>query len=318
MTFYYYPYFEKTNPYVANFLDIFGMIGKVKPLHLSVCFALLIGCRKQNKFVVLNWFEDAPSQVNLSLIRFVQCLTILFIFWFFRVKIIWIKHNFAPHANQHCFYFKILVTILTKLNFKSITHRPYLTFSYIPHPLGTMANPETSQTYHEEDFFLIFGAVKKYKRINSLLACWPTERPLLILGFCNDSSLEAEIRQLISDRNLQVKWDNSKFSDQALHEALTVCRGVIIPNNDSAMLVSGSFYMAASYRKPILMPESDFSVYCASVFPSTFTFEFSETSIAREVSRVFHVDLSDLSQFQASKSLRLEEIAKKIKEVLGL
>lgn len=317
MTFYFYPYFEKTNPYVANFRAIFAVLGEVRPLPLSIFFAVLIAFKRQKKYAVLNWFEDAPSQVNVSLIRFIQCLTILFIFWLFRVKIIWFKHNLVPHAKPDCIYFKILVMILSKISFKAITHRPYSTFSYVPHPLCSPAHPAVSLAEPAADFFLIFGAVKGYKRISELLRHWPAERSLVILGFCNSASLEAEIKQVIKDRNLLVKWENTKFSDQALDDALRVCRGVVIPNNDTAMLVSGSFYMAASYGKPILMPGSDFSEYCTSVFPGTFTFEFSEGSLASVVSRAFQMDFSNPAQFMLSKSLTSEEIVKSIQDVLS-
>ncbi|WP_282150312.1 hypothetical protein [Vibrio diabolicus] len=200
---------------------------------------------------LLNWYEDNAS---FSLLR---AISYLFYFIYIRAafkKVIWIRHNIAPHHNRHGILYKAFVYILSSYCDRKITHKPMKGFDFIPHINYIEQVTRVSSPVRDVEF-LIFGQIKKYKGIDELLKTWPTNLKLVIIGKCTEPQLELDINDIIVNRGLDVEFTNKFIDQKELNKLLLKTKQVIIPNEDNSMIVSGVFYHAASFGANILLKE---------------------------------------------------------------
>lgn len=261
---FYFPENAGRNKYILNSVRIWEKCGyHVLPLNkiLSYLFS-------SNKVVVFNWLEDAPSTVRFPLISTLKCLSAVVFCVFFCDKIIYVKHNFAPHSSKALFsrlYFSLISFILTKLSDDIVTHRPlaHIDSKFINHPL--YSNQKNIETIRDIEFSWV-GKVMSYKGLDKLLMTWPVDRYLVISGKCDDNEYSILIKSIIHKRSLNVDWINSELSDKELENILLRTKYLVLSHIDNTMIVSGMFYHAASFGCNILLADGFFADFCIKSF----------------------------------------------------
>jgi beta-1,4-mannosyltransferase len=254
---FYFP-FKNANQYVdiskESISDSgFNVLNFKKLFHIKNIFD------RKNNVAVLNWYEDRLYQKRFGKLRaFIEHFVVFFqliLMRLFARHIIWVRHNFKPHNRaQRPFTHKLTCGALNQLATKIVTLEKTESFNstVIPHPLYrnddeilhdiNRVEPET----FEVDY-LFFGTIKPYKRLDELLILWPQDTFLKIVGYCQDKTYVEKIKAIISDKNLNVDWQNEYVSEQYLNQLLAKTRFVFMPHSDGAMISSGTFYQAINF-----------------------------------------------------------------------
>lgn len=266
MNLYIFPFYSDTNQYIEKTKIILKRKYNVKelppPTSLKKLFVILL----YNKIdiVTLNWFED--NACSKGVVKFFIYVLYLLILRVKTKKIIWIRHNIAPHDKRNKIGYRLVCSILSYISNKKVTHRPIPGYDYVPHinyipsALDDVCDKERTNEY------LIFGQIKAYKGIVDFLKRWPEDKRLLLVGRCHDSELERKIVGIIEERNLNIRYQNKFLSDDELNLLLMSTKTVILTHFDDSMIVSGGFYHASSYGCNILVTPNKFSDFLVSKF----------------------------------------------------
>lgn len=255
----------------------------LKPLE----FLKAILCRHEN-LANVNWLEDRigyrkrPVWVELG-----YSLFVLGILKITAARVIWTRHNAAPHRRDHSrLAYRIICKALALVSDVIVVHakREGVRYDFlVPHPLYEDVIPPVETRARR---FLIIGGVKRYKEIHTLFRYWPSDRPLTVAGRCRDEDLRDELKSLITSRQLAVDWIDRYIEEAEMCSLLKSSSCLVIPNADRSMIASGTFFHAAAYGLAVLCRESSFSRYISEAysFVTEFVPERIEDSI-REAGR---------------------------------
>jgi beta-1,4-mannosyltransferase len=258
---YYYPFEMPSNKYVHNMRSILSQIQIVKDFPSPKLFYKLF-FEKDKDILFLNWVEDFSLRKNIF-------YYIIWVFYMFLArilfkKIVWVKHNIVPHDSSKSLRFKFMCWVLNKISDVKIAHKPMQDYIFLPHPKYE-SNYDLLNKKRDIEY-LFFGAIKPYKNLVTLLNTWPQETSLCIRGYCNNETLEHEIRDLILTRRLNVSFVNKYITDEELELLLYRTKFVLIPHMDEKMIVSGTFYHAASLGANIVVLNSSFGNFLKDNF----------------------------------------------------
>jgi glycosyltransferase involved in cell wall biosynthesis len=226
---------------------------------------------KKDRIVVLNWVEDRVYGRKIK--RFFQAFvshTLLIIFSkLFAKQVVWVRHNFLPHAgSKNNYRYKFLCKLYSWLNVKAIPLETYYATPALVHPLyrtdqEILEDISMSALGKEKPDIpvLFFGAVKKYKNLHRTLDTWPKDIPLKIAGFCDDASYQRLLEEKIMHNQLNVQWTNKFLSSDELDGLLKRAMYVLLPHADNTMISSGSFYHAIGEGCNVITNASQFGQF---------------------------------------------------------
>jgi hypothetical protein len=267
---FYFPY-RYQNKIIQINTDILRSIGcKVSPLADVYKWQNLTNLKK---VVVLNWVEDQPYLKSYGFIKSWAYFTYYFLTILFCKltcsEIIWIKHNFKPHArDKNAWRYRLTTSLLKFVKAKQLAHEDYYDSTYLPHPLylddEELKRFSTKFVEPMDIKVAFFGHVKKYKGLHKTLLHWSKDIPLEIRGKFESEEYKKQILDTINSRNLNVIVKDGYVSDEDLETLLLQTTHVLLPHEDNSMISSGSFYHAISYGCNVLALESDFSKHKAS------------------------------------------------------
>lgn len=255
------PFYHK-NDYININKKAISVLGvEPVPFSLKVLFESL-----WNRYpVILNWIEDKPYGSKLNglsrFITFLKCALLIFASAIFFSKKISIKHNFKPHNSKgKAVYFSCLRSLMRKIGYRFVSLENYEGGGLL-HPLyldDELMNDHSISRNNGPLSFLFFGAVKRYKGLELILNSWPIDKHLKVLGKCDDQRYKSELRQIISDRGLNVTWFDEFLPIEELNDELGSANFVIMNHLDNSMISSGSFYHAISFGCNIVGSPSRF------------------------------------------------------------
>ncbi|GGA84381.1 hypothetical protein GCM10011369_28030 [Neiella marina] len=271
--------------------------------------------KRKGAVFVFSWQEDGVAKPNVYAAsrHFLYILWVLIRIWFYKGKLIWIRHNVKPHklADSHFisrFYYQFLVLIMGITAKHTLCHsKKYASqhgMEYVPHP-----------TYKKNDKcenidipYLIYGKIMRYKQIDRVLLHWPINKSILLAGRFENSELSKSIRSIISERALQVEVIDQFVPDEQLAELLSRTRCVICGNESSSMIASGVIVHALSSGCAVIARRSPFSEELAEMGFPVFMFD-SESELAKLTREI---ELSNISDFdlELEKALGADQVAK--------
>jgi beta-1,4-mannosyltransferase len=261
---YVYPGSDNLTPYMARNRSLWSRLGyRLKDFPADL-FGAGAGTRRE-RVALFNWYEDwmfqnaRPAGLSLAWAALWICLAR----WRCG-RIVWVRHNFKPHlAATSSFSRKLLMRMMGRVCDVVVTHRPLPDASskVVPHPLPE--RPASLDHTRRDIPFLWFGAVERYKGLETLLAVWPRTCKLQIVGRCRDAHLAQALRSIIIQRGLDATWDDRRVSDRELDDLLLRSRWVVMAHTDDAMIVSGTAYHAMGLGANLLALDSEFSRHLA-------------------------------------------------------
>lgn len=260
------PVEAKSNQYYENLLRIIRDCG-YSVASIDHFMKSKRGGEKRKQIFMLSWQEDSVAKDGLlrATRQFIYLLWVLMRVFFYRGKLIWIKHNYKPHKLNSAtfiakYYYRIIRALLNQLSSLKIAHsrafcKQNPDFQFIPHPSYITG---VNNSIRDKDFFL-FGKIMRYKNIPRLLSTWPNDVSLDICGVAEDEELAHEIASEILRRNLQVNFQNGFIDNSELDNKLSSTKIVICPNAEDSMIVSGVIIHALSAGCAVLARKSEFA-----------------------------------------------------------
>jgi glycosyltransferase involved in cell wall biosynthesis len=252
-----------TNKYAERVIEILGAFGAVFPLpqpkRILTCRAAR---RERFDLAVLNWIEldlIRPADGAFSALGFLKVVARVLAYRCLARRLVYVRHNNFPHGTRERDRHRARRTLdlLERLFDVVLIHSGHdLTGGrhYVPHPLyrpapGALNEAETALLRSmPADYYVVFGRLVPYKRIEQLLAHFPPQRRLLIFGEAEDPDY-AEALAHQAGANVVVR---AGYASEALAQALVRrARGLVLSHADADMIVSGSLFYALSLGVPV-------------------------------------------------------------------
>jgi beta-1,4-mannosyltransferase len=246
---------------------------------------------RRRKLLVLNWFEDRVASSRYPWIELGRSLATLA---FLRLRvgtIVWFRHNEAPHADTRSMRVnRFFTAAIARLADTTVTLRPSPLGEYVvPHPDYPVQDVETARRISRADIYVAFGSIRGNRGFDKLLHWWPQGRTLEVFGKCDDAVLTRALRSIISERKLNVVWQNRFIPDNELDGVLSRSRYAIIMHQDGTSLVPGTFFHASSLGANVLVTPGDFARYAASTY--SFVQPLTETTLASPQAYISPIDV---------------------------
>lgn len=270
---FYFPFSSGVNKYSERIRTILGTIADVSPLSLQEeCVNLLKLKRRKRGIAVVNWIENILINSNDGSFSVYGLFKLLLAIVALKIrfdKVIYVQHNLYPHDIKKSDIKRVQWCIdqLTKVVDITAVHSPHLRDRvYIPHPLyrSPMVSLPAGTIINSDDAsYLIFGRIERYKKIESVIQHFPSNKKLIIAGACSDSNYVQYLTQLVSDKP-NITLIARFLSDEEVEKIISACKAIIISHADPDMIVSGSFFYAITEQLPVLAIASPFLEWAES------------------------------------------------------
>lgn len=261
----YFPFENKNNRYTENFKKIlsgFGDIAEAPPLkNVLQRFRF-----RRFDLLILNWsdnnFVDEKSGA-ISLFGVAKEFFRIAVYKIISRKLVFVRHNVYPHDAKGAARAraKKLIEYYEKCFDLCWVHSGHMTEPkrlYVPHPLyqATIANKDSQIDTRLRDelslppeYFIVFGRIQSYKKIDHLIEKLPDDMHLLVCGSCGDDAYK---QKLIAYGKANVTIMAEFISDELAEVLMLGACGVVICHADDDMIVSGSIVFAISLGIPVL------------------------------------------------------------------
>lgn len=256
------------NQYTQNVFDVVkGFADEVEQIE-PVSFKLLKNGFNAYDIAIVHWLDNTlvNKQKKMTVLSIAKYLVKILILKYLAKKIVYVRHNVYPHAlkgNSARIAEKVIDTV-AHICSASVVHSGHLAHDntvYLPHPLYKIDSRQPlvkSETFAAGNKFVIFGRIVEYKAIHRLLKFWGNDT-LVVAGKCDSVPYLESLNAIVAERKLdQVSIQASFLSDTAAANLVSSSDGLVITHNDQDMIVSGSFFFAASLGVPVHAVRSPF------------------------------------------------------------
>lgn len=296
------PFINETNEYITQVKAALAANGvSVLPFSFKTLTSPSVaGLFRRDNVVLVHWLEsraftEGRTGARIHIFGLLQVLFYLIVLALMRARFVYFVHDHAVHdltgwrrrLSVH------LIRCLCGLADARVVHDPSQcdTYAalYLPHPLYR-DRVLTGQPSHasRHDVFRVgaLGAVRPYKRIEHMVACWPAGPELVVRGRC-DPAYEAEIRAAIArcGGDCKIDFQTGFLSREAFDQCMTSLDALILPHANDSMLVSGAFFEAIGAVPFIIARETPFTRWASQHFSGVLTFK-NESEMIQRVTEV--------------------------------
>jgi beta-1,4-mannosyltransferase len=217
-----------------------------------------------------NWLVNDKDDKRLTLRSSIRFLIRLFVLKLIAKKVIYVRHNVYPHSLNHrdgrlAKWLTDFACILADI---CVAHSGHLnkSYTYIPHPLYKFKKNMAADVQVAKTSFVIFGRIIEYKAIDKLLEVWG-KVPLLITGSVGSKEYVSKLLSIKAERSLEsVDIDARFLSNEEAQDIVSQSAGLILAHCEDDMIVSGSFFFAASLGVSVYAVKSPFLSWLKAQF----------------------------------------------------
>ena len=259
----YIPFDDVGNAYTARMRELLETFGSVERFAgIKRLLTQLPRSLHRYDAIIVNWMDNAIVDAGSGRLLWrgvAKLFARTLLMKPFAKRMIFVRHNNYPHhtvAGKEDVACR-LIDRYARMFDCVITHSGAATGSgeiYCPHPLYRRVNhaPDVSETSLRyglpADYFLVFGRIVPYKKIDALVEVFPAQRTLVVAGIIGDTTYAGKLARL--------HRPNFIFLPGHLDEADAQCmvqsaRGVVIANAEADVVVSGTFFYALSLGRTV-------------------------------------------------------------------
>ena len=261
----YSPFENENNRYTENFKKILSHFGEIAE---APSLKKIFGTLSIRRFdvVILNWSDN--SFVNgetgaISPFGIAKEFLRVAIFKLIARKMIFVRHNVYPHSavGKSRETASKIIEVYEKCFDLCWVHSGHLAEDnrfYVPHPLYEMADhppPAPDHLQLPEKYFIVFGRIMSYKKIDQLLEILPPDIHVLVCGSCSDQAYREKLESY-SKSNITIIAEF--ISDELARNLIERSSGMVICHADDDMIVSGSIIFSISMGVPVFAIETPF------------------------------------------------------------
>lgn len=255
----------------------------VKPKSFDIFEDLLFLSSGRKKVFHIHWLKEIFSNCNTELLA-IDCYTKFIdeikIYKNIGCKIVWTVHNKIDH-DQPEFIKRYLIKVMQYLaNNSDIIHvhtlntieimETFLNVSirhkaeHIEHPLYPIPNDSEIKSPPELDgksfneYFLSLGMIRPYKGVELLLRAFDKcmaeniDIKLIVAGYSLDPKVDEIAKTLEYKYPNNIIFINRKLKEEEVNYLYKNCLSSVLTYKK--ILISGSYYMAATHSKPSICP----------------------------------------------------------------
>lgn len=296
----YSPFVSDNNSYTESFKRILSKFGELSNVP-SLKDILSFKSNTRYDLLILNWSDNgivSRRNGSISIIGVIKSFVKLFFWKLISKKIVFVRHNFYPHntsLKSKNLAVK-LIGIYEKFFDACWVHSGHLTENfrfYVPHPLYQVLDkkdPLFDGMKLPEKYFIIFGRILSYKKIDKLIEVLPDEVNLVVCGYCSDIIY---LGKLMSYKKNNVTIIPEYISDELAKDMVVQSSGVVICHSDEDMIVSGSIIFAISVGVPVIAIETPFTSWFRETVNAKMITSVSDFSTLCESMRSFHTEIDN-------------------------
>jgi glycosyltransferase involved in cell wall biosynthesis len=261
----YFPFENESNRYTDNFKKIlsgFGDIAEAPPLKR------VLGSFIAPRFdiLILNWSDNNfvnEKKGTISLFGVAKEFFRVAVYRIIARKLVFVRHNVYPHearggSRQKAMRLIELYEKCFDLCWVHSGHMAQERRMYVPHPL--YAIEKQACTLHDrlqlpEKYFVVFGRIQPYKKIDSLIENLPDDLHIVVCGSCPDREYGNRLRAF---NKSNVTLIAEFISDETARALILRSSGIVICHAEDDMIVSGSIVFAISLGVPVFAIETPF------------------------------------------------------------
>lgn len=264
----YLPYSGIGNQYAARFIEILGEFGTVSELpRLRSVLRSPRTALRHFDLAVVNWIEldmvrgaDGAFSVAgylkvLARVLFLRCIA---------RRLVYVRHNNYPHGTREPDVGRARRAIdrlerLFDVVLIHAGHEPAGHRVYVPHPLYRPAPrpPDAAEAALLAElppaFYVVFGRIARYKRIERLIEHFPPGRELVVFGAVEEPDYALALQRMAGP---QVRVLPGAVSEALAQALIRRSHGLIVSHAEHDMIVSGSLFYALSLGVPVFTLDS--------------------------------------------------------------
>lgn len=261
----YSPFENENNRYTDNFKKILSHFGEIAE---APSLKKIFGNLSVRRFdvLILNWSDNSFVNGRTGAISFFgiakEFLRVA-VFKLIARKMIFVRHNVYPHSatGKSRETASRIIETYEKCFDLCWVHSGHLVEDkrfYVPHPLYEVADrlpPATDHLHLPEKYFIVFGRILSYKKIDRLLEILPSDIHVVVCGSCSDQAYREKL-QSFSKSNITIIAEF--IPDELARSLIERSSGMVICHADDDMIVSGSIIFAISLGVPVFAIETPF------------------------------------------------------------
>ncbi len=269
-----------SNPYARRMQDIIASCARLERFALRDCLRRCVrGNWMRFDVVILNWVENrlvSRATRRISLKGVLRVALQLLLMRIFARRVVFVRHNLYPHrtaarsallAQKLIDYYERCCDVVFVHSGDELTLRngPRARH-YLPHPLYRRVDTADPIALRARlglpaRYFLVFGRIVPYKRIEQLMARWPAAgHALVVCGEVGDQSYA----QLLATRTRDnIVYKPGLLAEEEAQALVLGAEAVIIAHAEPNTLVSGSFFYALSLYRPVVALRTAFLEWIA-------------------------------------------------------
>ena len=261
----YSPFENESNRYTENFKKILSHFGEIAE---APSLKKIFGNLSIRRFdvLILNWSDN--NFVNgrtgrISFFGIAKEFLRVAIFKLMARKMIFVRHNVYPHSatGKSRETASKIIEAYEKCFDLCWVHSGHLVEDnrfYVPHPLYEVADHLPLATDHlhlPEKYFIVFGRILPYKKIDRLLEILPPDIHVVVCGSCPDQVYREKL-QAFNKPNITIIAEF--IPDELARSLIERSSGMVICHADDDMIVSGSIIFSISLGVPVFAIETPF------------------------------------------------------------
>lgn len=259
------PFTSSENQYIHRSNQVLASIGSTRDLpgiKRAFIFPTSLFAARCD-VAILHWVENTILDANgrISRLRVARLFLYLKLLKMVSKRLVMVRHNNYPHESnleqlplikrymdRYQQQFDVIVT--------HSGHNGGDGYAYVPHPLYTTISPAQPRLI-EGEYFLVLGRVLHYKGIHKLIEALSPDVHVVIAGKTPDTAYLTKCHALAQGK--KVTFLSGYVSDADAANLVTNAQGMIVPNPDEDMVVSGNYFFAFSYGAAIHTVQTPFT-----------------------------------------------------------
>lgn len=259
----YIPYEDMGNAYTGRMRELLSAFGQVQRFAgIKSLLRQLPRSLRCYDAIVVNWMENAIVAFDTGRISLRATARLFFktvLMKAFAKRMIFVRHNNYPHwtaagsenlARRLVDLYEALFDVVVTHSGAEV-HVNRTRRHYCPHPLyrqvDSLALGRIDMAL-PADFFVAFGRIVPYKKLDALIEAFPAHKTLIVAGSVGDAAYAERLARMQRENVIVLPGHLGEAQAQRLVRA---ARGVVIANAERDVVVSATFFYAMSLGCPV-------------------------------------------------------------------
>jgi len=275
----YIPAEDFTNTYTIRMRELLSDFGHVEKFYFKArLLRLLKGDFRRIDVAFVNWLENELINIDTGRVSWRGTIKLLIKTLLLKLttrQIVFVRHNLYPHAasNESARAARWIVDRYERLFDMVFIHSgANITAAennrhryYLPHPLYSLVARQVRPRNLPERYFLVFGRIVSYKRIERLIEHFPANQTLMVCGAVEDAGYAAKLANI---HRPNVVFSPGYIPEDVAQTLVAGAQAVVISHAESNAIASGTFFYALSLQRRVFAVRTPFLQWISTRLPA--------------------------------------------------